>query len=326
MAKKRKDRSPLGTQQNRDSIKRGFGLQLLSSLGASCLRNAEIALAAGDGEAAMQWMEQVSEEQRPKTVLAAIYYQTAKDAALKADWRSFENQLVSAVEKHAAPLYQQRLALSRRKQPTQSDDKWRALCASVDPAIRLTTDALEPLVIGVWSCGAYFSRGPSSGRPWSRLLRKAKNPDEAQDEREAVLNIACGFFCRFILERTPLLGQIDAVVSIPANPERFNHRRMSLPDELAKAVEKQLAVPFVFTALAYEAGASLDLRGLSWRERYRAVEGSMSVRDLGVAQGKKVLVIDDVVTSGATLSEAARILREAGVSDVFAMTLSHTEG
>ena len=52
----------------------------------------------------------------------------------------------------------------------------------------------------------------------------------------------------------------------------------------------------------------------------------MSVGDLGIADGRRVLIVDDVITSGATLSEAARIIREAGTSDVFAMTLCHTEG
>ena len=325
MARRRKE-SKQGSDEKAVFSNTAFGVHLRASLIESCLRNAETALAASDGETAMHWMAQVSEEHRPKTMVAAIQYQLAKHAASKADWALFQNELISAVQTHAAPLYQHRLALARRKQPTVDDDKWLTLCATVDPVSRLPTDTLKPLVTGVWSCGAYFSRGVSRGRPWSQLLRRAKNPAEGQDDREAVLSIASGFFCRFIMERTPLLSMVDAVVSIPANPDRFNKRRMSLPDELARGVEKQLAVPFVFTGLVYEAGADLDLRGLSWAERYKAVEGSMSAGDLGVAEGKNVLIVDDVITSGATISEAARLLREAGVSDVYAMTLCHTEG
>ncbi|MBV9925681.1 MAG: ComF family protein [Acidobacteria bacterium] len=207
-----------------------------------------------------------------------------------------------------------------------NDATWRSVRAGVDPAARLRNNTLSPLITEVWACGAYYSRGTFSGRPWSRMLRSAKHPPEADDERAAVISVVTGFFCRFILEHTSLLSQIDAVVSIPANPARYNARRMSLPDELARAVERQLTVPFVFTALTYKAGAELDLRGLSRAERYRAVRGSMGAGDLGLAAGRKVLVVDDVITSGATLSEAARLLRDAGVSDVYGMTICHTEG
>lgn len=313
-------------QISRRETPTSLAAQFGSVLVDSCLRRTESALAGGDGVGALRWLEQVPEAQRSKTLLAAIHYEIAKDAAAGGDWVRFERELTLATKEDPSPLYQQRLALARRRRPVMDDGKWRTLCASVDPAKRLAAGSLAPAVSGVWSCGAYFSRGTMSGRPWSKLLRGAKNPPESPDEREAVVGVAAGFLCRFLLEKTPLLSKIDTVVAIPANPARYNARRMSLPDELARSVETHLAVPFVFTALIYKGDADLDLRGLSWAERSRAVKNSMDAGDLGVAAGRRVLVVDDVVTSGATLTEAARLLREAGASDVYALTVCHTEG
>jgi predicted amidophosphoribosyltransferase len=71
---------------------------------------------------------------------------------------------------------------------------------------------------------------------------------------------------------------------------------------------------------------SIEFRGLSWRERRRAVRDSMEVRDVTLLRTRAVLLVDDVTTSGGTLCEAARLLLAAGASDVHAITLCHAEG
>ena len=326
MAKSRKKTHPVKKQGHDHEVKAAGGRSLGETLMHSCINRARACLDGGDGIGAMEWLRQVPDGESPAGLDAAIHYQIAREAAARADWLTFERELVLAVRCGSTPLYQQRLSLARRRQSLMDDGKWSALCASVDPAQRLSISSLSPLISGVWSCGAYYARGALSGRPWTKFLRNAKHPPDSQQERDAVINIATGFFCRYIVENTSLLTKIDVVVAIPANPVRYNDRRMSLPDEIARAAERQIAVPFVFSALVYKGGADLDMRGLSWADRYRAVKGSMAVGELGIAAGKSVLVVDDVITSGATLSEAARLLREAGVADVFAMTMSHTEG
>lgn len=287
---------------------------------------AQSALLDGSALQALKWLECVSENLRPPDLEAAIQYQLGKDAAASGDWQDAERRFAAAIRKHSMPLYQQRLALLRRRKPLLEDHDWETMNASIDPATRLRPFELSPLISEVWACGAYYSRGARSVHSWSQFLRRAKNPDTEPKERHAVLGLATGFFCRFILRKTSLLSRADAVVSIPANPTRYSERMMSLPDSLAQAVEDQLALPFIFTALTYSAPADLELRGLSRAERRQAVRGSMRAGDLGVGLGRDVLVVDDVITSGATLSEAARVLKGLGASAVYAATMCHTEG
>jgi len=156
------------------------------------------------------------------------------------------------------------------------------------------------------------------------LLREAKNPPRDQDERRDVLEVTCGYFCRYLVEATTVLRHADIVVAIPPDPERYAQRGMSLPDELAGAVERQLSLPWPIEALART--SSVELRGLSWPERRQAVAGSIVAQDVAFVKNRCVLLVDDVITSGATISEAAVLLRAAGAVDVHAATLCHTEG
>lgn len=68
-------------------------------------------------------------------------------------------------------------------------------------------------------------------------------------------------------------------------------------------------------------GSPADQRGLGGRERRENVHGVFEARS---ALSGTVVVVDDVVTTGATLTEAARALRAAGATDVRAVALAHT--
>jgi predicted amidophosphoribosyltransferase len=69
-----------------------------------------------------------------------------------------------------------------------------------------------------------------------------------------------------------------------------------------------------------------DQAGLGAGERWSNLRGAMTVptRHTSTVCGAVVVLVDDVVTSGATLAEAGRALRCAGASDVVAVTLAAT--
>ena len=67
-------------------------------------------------------------------------------------------------------------------------------------------------------------------------------------------------------------------------------------------------------------------RTLGPEERKRNIRGAFSVPDPALVRGKRVLLIDDVLTTGATVSEASRMLLEAGAKSVDVATLAAAPG
>lgn len=59
------------------------------------------------------------------------------------------------------------------------------------------------------------------------------------------------------------------------------------------------------------------------RARLQNMRGTFTVKDAGAVRGKNIILIDDILTTGATLSEARRVLKEAGARKVIAFTVAH---
>lgn len=76
-------------------------------------------------------------------------------------------------------------------------------------------------------------------------------------------------------------------------------------------------------ALCRVSGTESQTKTLSRRERAKNVSHSFAVSDDTLVRGKNILLIDDVVTTGATLREAARTLRKAGARRILCITVAH---
>jgi ComF family protein len=111
----------------------------------------------------------------------------------------------------------------------------------------------------------------------------------------------------------------EAVAPLPPDRERTlkrgHHPAAALASELARRWELPLALPLV------RMGSAPRQRGLSLTARRRNVGGVFAAR---ATSPRRVVLVDDVYTSGATADAAARALRRAGARRVEVVTLART--
>ena len=70
---------------------------------------------------------------------------------------------------------------------------------------------------------------------------------------------------------------------------------------------------------------SRDCFPIALSEKRRAnISGAYTVTDPELIEGKRILLIDDIITSGSTLGECARMLREAGAAEVLCATVARS--
>lgn len=105
----------------------------------------------------------------------------------------------------------------------------------------------------------------------------------------------------------------DLIVPLPLHPHRLRQRGFNQSAEIARHLEKHLKIPVDRSTLRRHI-ATPPQAELPLKERHRNVRNAFEC--VGQLQGKKVLLIDDVMTSGATVSECARMLRMHGASQV----------
>lgn len=113
---------------------------------------------------------------------------------------------------------------------------------------------------------------------------------------------------------------VDAVLPVPLHPSRVRYRGYNQSALLGAAFARR-------AGLEYHGDWVVRVRrtrsqvGLTPRERWENVWRAFAVTSPGVA-GARILLIDDVMTTGATLEACAHALRGAGAAEVWALTLT----
>jgi ComF family protein len=118
----------------------------------------------------------------------------------------------------------------------------------------------------------------------------------------------------------PYAGLVDLVIPMPLHPKRLRARGFNQAALLARAVSRKLAVRLDVRTLE-RIRDTPEQAGLSRSDRALNVKGAFRVRARG--RTGRVLLIDDVRTTGATLASAADALLEAGFNSVFSLTLAY---
>lgn len=112
----------------------------------------------------------------------------------------------------------------------------------------------------------------------------------------------------------------DLIVPVPLHPDREAERGYNQAGLLARALASQLELPAVETALT-RVRATAPQVTLDARERRSNVVGAFRARKHDVA-GHRILLIDDVCTTGATMEACSQALKTEGARSVWGLALA----
>ncbi len=114
----------------------------------------------------------------------------------------------------------------------------------------------------------------------------------------------------------------DAVTCVPMTRLAVLKRGYNQSEELARACAKLMALPFEPVLEKYRSNA--PQRTLNRSQRAKNVRGVFRIGKSHSVTGKRYLLIDDVITTGSTLGECARVLKTGGCSEVCCAVLCTT--
>jgi ComF family protein len=119
------------------------------------------------------------------------------------------------------------------------------------------------------------------------------------------------------------VAAIDAVIAIPTTLSHRINRGYNQSALLAESLAKRLDRRFLGRAVA-RTGHPKRQSSLSEEERAENVKGTFVVREPELVRGRTILLVDDIMTTGSTLSECAKTLKDAGAWRVWSVTLARS--
>ena len=113
------------------------------------------------------------------------------------------------------------------------------------------------------------------------------------------------------------------IVPVPLSPDRLKDREFNHSLSLAGSISREFGFPVNTSILRRKNGSGPQV-GLTPKERWSNVRGTFYIRGPEPVKGKRIVLVDDVLTTGATSNECARMLKKAGAARVEVLTLART--
>jgi ComF family protein len=129
------------------------------------------------------------------------------------------------------------------------------------------------------------------------------------------------FFAEEMAHRAGAPSNLDYLLPMPLHPTRLAQRGFNQAAEIARRISPQVGIPWLAEA-CQRVRDTPSQAGLDLKTRQRNLRGAFAcTMDLS---GKRVALIDDVMTSGSSLNELASVVRKAGAVEIQAWVLART--
>ncbi len=122
------------------------------------------------------------------------------------------------------------------------------------------------------------------------------------------------------LRNEDFMKKIDFIVPVPVSSKRYRQRGYNQARLLAERTGSAFGLKVVSSLKAVRVGGSQ--KNYSYTERFLNVPGKFRAVPKKISPGCRILLVDDVFTTGATINECGRVLKEAGAEEIFSVTLA----
>lgn len=111
------------------------------------------------------------------------------------------------------------------------------------------------------------------------------------------------------------------LISVPLHKKRLKWRGFNQAEEIAKELAQCLDIPLLKNCL-FKLRETPPQMELSGEEREKNIKNVFIAENKETVQDKKILLVDDVYTTGSTMEECARVLKEGGAKEVIGLTVA----
>jgi competence protein ComFC len=151
-----------------------------------------------------------------------------------------------------------------------------------------------------------------------RLIQNFKYPPLIKELKKELAFLIISHF--LLLDKKPDFSDF-ILVPIPLSKKKLKWRGFNQAEEIAKELAEFLKIPLISDCLI-KTKETKDQVELSEKERKENVKGVFFIKNKEKITGKNILLIDDVFTTGATMEEAARVLKEAGAEKIVGIVIA----
>jgi len=126
----------------------------------------------------------------------------------------------------------------------------------------------------------------------------------------------------FTAQKREPLNSANLIIPVPLHPERERERGFNQALLLARELSRLSNLPLDEHSVVRRVHTERHRAGMDAKARRQSVSEAFAVRHPKLIAGQRVLLVDDVFTTGATVSACAAVLKGAGAEEVFVLTIA----